>query len=107
MAGRLARWQASLPPTGPAMQASCQRLRPHLGPVLFQFPTNFRTTSGKGERATSNIERLSRLGQVGLGQALLTAAMHAPLSCAAAGCCAMLFMLASAVDWHCTGSLHF
>lgn len=44
--------------------ASCQRLRPHLGPVLFQFPTNFRTTSGKGERATSNIERLSRLGQV-------------------------------------------
>ncbi|KAL4458702.1 hypothetical protein ABPG75_013567 [Micractinium tetrahymenae] len=44
--------------------ASCQRLRPHLGPVLFQFPTNFRTTSGKGEKAASNIDRLRRLGEV-------------------------------------------
>lgn len=43
---------------------ACQRLCPHLGPVLFQFPTNFRTTSGRGGKATSNIERLRRLGEV-------------------------------------------
>lgn len=46
------------------LQAACTRLRPHLGPVLFQFPTNFRTTSGKGDKVTSNIERLRRLGEV-------------------------------------------
>lgn len=50
-----------------AAQASCQRLRPHLGPVLFQFPANFRTTAaakGKGQPPINNIDRLRRLGEV-------------------------------------------
>ena len=50
-----------------AVQASCQRLRPHLGPVLFQFPANFRTTAaakGKGQPPINNIYRLRRLGEV-------------------------------------------
>ncbi|PRW59561.1 hypothetical protein C2E21_1706 [Chlorella sorokiniana] len=47
--------------------ASCQRLRPHLGLVLFQFPSNFRTTAaakGKGQPTINNIDRLRRLGEV-------------------------------------------
>ncbi|EFN50698.1 hypothetical protein CHLNCDRAFT_28822, partial [Chlorella variabilis] len=39
------------------------RLRPHLGPILFQLPATFKTTSGKGDKATSNIDRLRRLGE--------------------------------------------
>ena len=36
----------------------------HLGPILFQFPPNFATTSGKGGAATSNVDRLRRLGEL-------------------------------------------
>ncbi|KAI7846102.1 hypothetical protein COHA_000363 [Chlorella ohadii] len=47
--------------------ASCQRLRPHLGPVLFQFPANFKTSAAaksKGQPPINNIDRLRRLGEV-------------------------------------------
>jgi len=48
-------------------QASCQRLRPHLGTVLFQFPANFKTSAAaksKGQPPINNIDRLRRLGEV-------------------------------------------
>lgn len=41
--------------------ASCQRLQPHLGPILFQFPSSFATTASNG--AVDNIERLRTLGK--------------------------------------------
>lgn len=44
--------------------ARAQRLRPHLGPVLFQFPQNFSTTSMRGKETVSNISKLCRLGEV-------------------------------------------
>lgn len=54
------------PLPSPLPQAQCQRLRPHLGPVLFQFPANFRTATSKGE---SNIARLRRLAEASLRRA--------------------------------------
>lgn len=42
--------------------AKCERLKPHLGPVLWQFPSNFKTTSKQG--VASNIDRLRSLGKV-------------------------------------------
>lgn len=44
--------------------ARCELLRPHLGPVLFQFPSNFKTTSLKGKEVVDNIAKLRRLGDV-------------------------------------------
>jgi uncharacterized protein YecE (DUF72 family) len=44
-------------------QARCQRLGLHLGPVLFQFPANFKTTSVKDKHAVSNIDKLRSLGE--------------------------------------------
>lgn len=47
-----------------AFWGRCQRLRPHLGPVLFQFPANFGTTSRRGRETVSNIDKLQDLGRV-------------------------------------------
>ena len=55
-------------PRLPTPQAGCQRLGPHLGPVLFQFPANFKTVGGKGKDAFSNIDRLRRLAEVRAGR---------------------------------------
>ena len=44
-------------------QARCQRLGLHMGPVLFQFPANFKTTSIKDKQAVSNIDKLRSLGE--------------------------------------------
>jgi hypothetical protein len=35
----------------------------HLGPVLFQFPASFKTTSVKDKHAVSNIDKLRSLGE--------------------------------------------
>lgn len=54
-----------LPPRHlPSLQERCQRLGPHLGPVLFQFPPNFRTTSAKGKETVCNLQKLRELGEV-------------------------------------------
>jgi uncharacterized protein YecE (DUF72 family) len=50
-------------------QARCQRLGPHLGPVLFQFPANFKTTSIKDKQAVSNIGKLRSLGEASVALA--------------------------------------
>lgn len=48
-----------------AAQARCERLRPFLGPVLFQLPGDMAATSqGRGGAAVNNIDRLRRLGEV-------------------------------------------
>ena len=52
--------------------AQCQRLGDHLGPVLFQFPENFKRTAGgrggagtsSGAGRTDNLDRLRALGQL-------------------------------------------